>query len=358
MGAGNPIKYLVAVISAQKPASARTCAVPIHRLFGALLGLCCGAFAQGVDDAGTAEFQYLDILVFARPAGLAGAYTAAAQGVDAVGYNPAGVAKAEPGRTVSGTFRYHFLDIASGNASYAYPGETGAWNYAFSAAFINYGRIDEVDENGDATGKRLMPASFNPSFTAARPLNERTRVGATLKGFSEYLGDFEGSQLAVGWGIDLGMQYQPGAKNLGFGLALVNLGRKEQPHFTGGKTGGLLPAALKGGVFYSLPDLPKAKVVADAELPWHDAPRVSGGLEYAYAPGFILRAGGRLDVNDLAHYYDEISSGNGSGWQGGTAIKVAGGFTFAADGYAVDYAAQYWQGLSWVHALTLRYSVL
>ena len=315
--------------------------------------------AQDISDrVGTAEFQYIETLIFARPAGLAGAYTAAAQGVDAVGYNPAGIGKADPGRTVSSTFRYHFLDIASGNATYAYPGGSGAWNYAFSASFINYGRFQEVDEDGNAGQEKLLPSSFNPSFSGARKVSERVRLGGTLRGYSEYLGNFEESQLGVGWGVDLGMQYQPAAKNLGFGVALLNLGRKERSQLVGGKTGGLLPASLKAGFFYSAPELPKARVVADAETPWHGTARVSGGLEYAYAPGFILRIGSRVDWNEVKHYYESFTDEETETWQGGNALKATGGFTFASDGYAIDYAVQYWQGLSWVHALTLKYGVL
>lgn len=327
-------------------------------LLWALLAGVSGAYAQGEDWAGTAEFQYIETLVFARPAGLAGAYTAAAQGIDAVGYNPAGVAKADPGRTVSGTFRYHLLEIASGNATYLYPGEDTAWHYAFSAAFINYGRVQSLDENGDATGETMMPSSFNPSFTAARRLSERVRVGGSLRGFTEYLGNFYGSQLGMGWGVDLGMQYQPPAKNVGFGLALLNLGRKERSQLQDGKAGGLLPVSLKAGAFYSVPELPKARFLADAEVPLHGSPRAAGALEYAYLPSFILRLGSRIDWSEAAHYYKALTDAEKGTWQGGDALKLTAGFTFASDGYAVDYAAQYWQGLSWVHALTLRYAVL
>jgi hypothetical protein len=328
------------------------------RLSWALLAGSAAVFAQGEDLAGTAEFQYIETLVFARPAGLAGAYTAAAQGVDAVGYNPAGAARADAGRTLSATFRYHFLEVASGNAAYAYPGADSAWSYIFSAAFVNYGHIQELDEEGNATGIRMMPSSFNPSFTAAKRMSERVRLGATLRGFSEYLGDFAESQLGWGWGLDLGLQYQPAAKNVGFGVALLNLGRKEASQIKDGKTGGLLPVAAKAGFFYSAPELPKARLVLDGELPLHGAPRASGGIEYAYAPGFTFRLGSRIDASEVEHYYQDFTGTEKETWQGGGALKATAGFTFASDGYALDYAAQYWQGLSWVHALTLRYAVL
>ncbi len=351
--------YLVPVILARKPSISRLLPSCFVRSCGFFVFCVCGlASAQEYSDrVGTAEFQYLETLVFSRPAGLAGAYTSLAQGLDAVGYNPAGVSKSEGARTVAGTFRYHFLDIASGNASYAYPG-AGGMNYAFSAAYINYGHIEELDENGNASGKKLLPVSFNPSFTGARKLNDNVRLGLTLKGLSEYLGDFEGSQLALGWGVDAGMLYQPSTRNVGFGLALLNLGRKEAAHYTGGSTGGLLPVSLKGGMFYSPFDLPKAKVVADLELPWHDVPRLSGGLEYAYLPSLTLRAGSRVDWVETRYYFLKATDQRPGELQGGNALKLASGFTFQSDGIAVDYAVQYWNGLSWVHALTVKYALL
>ena len=327
--------------------------------FGAVLTLCGISLvsAQDYSDrAGTAEFQYLDILIFARPAGLAGAYTSLAQGVDAVGYNPAGVSKAEQTRSVAGTVRYHFLDVTSGNVSYGYPG-AGGISYAFSAAYINYGRIEELDEEGNASGKELIPVSFNPSLTAAKKIDDNIRLGATLKGLSEYLGDYEGSQVALGWGVDLGMLYQPNVRNVGFGLALLNLGRKETAHTTDGRTGGLLPVSLKGGMFYYPLDLPKAKVAVDLEVPWHDTPRLSGGLEYALNPSLTVRTGSRIDWVESRYYFLKATDQRPGELQGGNALKLAAGFTFLADDISLDYAVQYWYGLSWVHALTVKYAV-
>jgi hypothetical protein len=218
--------------------------------------------------------------------------------------------------------------------------------------------MPEVDEDGNEVNPnyKLMPASFNPSFTGACRVSDRVRLGASLRGFSEYLGDFAESQLGWGWGVDAGLQYQPPAKNLGFGVALLNLGRKERSQLLDGRTGGLLPTSLKAGFFYSAPELPKARVQIDGEAPLHAAIRLSGGLEYAYAPSFTLRVGSRIDWSEIRHYYQSLTEEETGTWQGGNALKATAGFTFASDAYSVDYAVQYWQELSWVHALTLKYA--
>jgi hypothetical protein len=117
-----------------------------------------------------------------------------------------------------------------------------------------------------------------------------------------------------------------------------------------------LPTSLKAGFFYSAPELPKARVQIDGEAPLHAAIRLSGGLEYAYAPSFTLRVGSRIDWSEIRHYYQSLTEEETGTWQGGNALKATAGFTFASDAYSVDYAVQYWQELSWVHALTLKYA--
>ena len=92
--------------------------------------------------------------------------------------------------------------------------------------YINYGSIDFIDEFGKKSGDNLNPMSFNPSFSAAIQLKRKFRVGATLKMPFEYLGDYENSQMAMGWGADLGVQYQPSLKRVRFGVSLLNFRKK------------------------------------------------------------------------------------------------------------------------------------
>ncbi len=356
-----PIKYVVWVIFAPKTSSMWH--IDGYRRYLAM-GLAILALTPSLITAqffsggpGTAEFQYIETLIYARPAGIAGAYTSLAQGLDAIGYNPAGLSKTDAIRSISGTFRYHFLDVSSGNVTYGFPGESGR-SYAFSAAYFNNGRISELDELGNATHHENIPSSFNPSFSVASKASEKIRLGATLKILSEYLADIEESQLGIGWGLDAGLLYQPSARNLGFGLALLNLGRKERSQLTGGATGGLLPLSVKGGMYYYPMELPKGKLAVDLEIPWHDVPKLSGGIEYAYSQGLIVRAGSRIDWNEFNYLLDQASGNSQGDLVGGNALKMTAGFTFQVEGVAVDYAAQYWMNLSWVHAVTLRYALM
>lgn len=325
----------------------------VFALLAALLLPASPARAQDIAEyAGTTEFQYLQNLIYARPAALAGSYSALAEGLDAIGSNPAGLARIQ-NRFFSGTLRYHQLGITTGNATYSYPGALGL-QYALSLAYVNYGQIAERDENGSLTGKDIIPTSFNPSLTAAKNLGPRLRGGITLKLLSEYLGDFEESQMAVGWGLDAGIQYQPALRGLGFGVEVLNLGRKERAHTADGRIGGLLPGSLKGGLFYQPADRRGTRLLADLELPFLDSPLFSFGVEQALNPFFLLRAGTRLDYHEAKYLALVALAQEDRDFHGGNAMKLTGGFGVLWEGLSLDYAAQWWRDLSLVHAVTVR----
>ncbi len=345
-----PIKYLI-------PVKVHCLTHKLWPLLGqalAIFSVPLSLYAQDISNgAGTAEFQYIETLIAARPAGLAGAYTSISEGADAIGYNPAGVSKQEGDRFFSGTFRQHLIGVSTGNATYAYPGANN-YRYAFSVAFINYGKIEEVVEENQSTGRKIIPSSINPSFTVAKKFSDQIRGGVSFKGFQEYLGDFEESQFALGWGLDAGILIQPSAKNLGFGLSVLNVGRKEVSQLVGGKNGGLLPASLKGGLYYYPREIPKTRLVADLEIPYFDPPLLSGGFEYYYTPQFVLRAGSRINLPEAKYYFLKATDQRPGEFSGGNALKMAGGFTFLGEEFDLDYAVQYWMDLSWVHAVTLK----
>ena len=102
---------------------------------------CNSAFAQlfGSRGIGTQEFVGIDLVVQARPAGLAGAYVAMGEGTSAIGINPAGLMH-ETGRDYSGTIRYHPDAANAGAVAYSRP-LGGDGRLAFSAAYLNYGTI-------------------------------------------------------------------------------------------------------------------------------------------------------------------------------------------------------------------------
>jgi hypothetical protein len=326
-------------------------AVLLPGLMQGLLGT--HATAQASEGPGGASLAAIAIVPAARPAGLAGAYSAIGSGSTTIGINPAGLVR-ESGRVYSGSARPDMTRV--GAVTYAFPALEG--RFAVGAAYVDYDQILATDENMSVQGT-LRPYSLYPSVTYARGHGEGEswRWGATLKLARETLGDFEGSSPAYGAGFDAGVQYQPARRNLGFGASLTNIGRQFSGHFEGDNARGSLPGAARAGVFYQPQGQRQLVLAADLEAPFHAAPALALGGEYRMIPEWLLRAGTRWSRDDLHNVLGWIDPNAGIVERGGEALKLAAGTTLQMGPVSVDYAAQWWRDLGIVHALTVAWSI-
>ena len=335
--------------------------VPSQALFCAafcVLGPGCGFVHAGLfgsADIGTEEFQGIEVLPSARPAGLAGAYTALGEGISAIGYNPAGLVHEDGHSLYSGSLRYQPDGANAGEVAYS-----RAWGMssrvALSATYLNFGSgIAGRDENNNPTGE-LNPSSFYPALTYARAESDKLQWGATLKGAIEDPGSFQGAQTALGVGADAGFQYQP-ARNLGLGASVVNAGVKLRGHSANEATGsGYLPGQFKVGGYLHPPGLERMTVSLDAELPFYNVPALALGYEYRIIPEWEVRAGTRLDYNDVKNILGWTGATK-SIEQNGSAFKASGGTTLRMGNADVEYAVQWWTDLGFVHSITVSWRV-
>lgn len=300
--------------------------------------------------AGTAAMPGIAESPAARPAGLAGAYTALGSGPSAVGFNPALVAR-DTFTTYQGSVRAGLNRV--GAVAWSFPAVGGQW--AVSATYVDFESVVHTDENQGVVGT-LKPFNLYPAVTYARALGDRLHAGATVKLARETLGDFEGSTAALGAGFDAGLRYQA-ARNVGFGLAVTNVGRRFNGYFEGDESRGGLPAVVRAGAVYQPRGRRHLTLAADVDLPWHSAPRASLGAEYAVLPEWVLRAGTRWSAEDVRNVAGLIDPNAGLEERGGEAVKLAAGTTVQVAGVAVDYAAQWWRELGLVHALSVAWSV-
>lgn len=308
----------------------------------ALLAFGTSARAQLLQP-GTADMAGVRVISAPRPTGLGGAYTALAEGADGIGINPAGLAR-ETGRHYTGSVRANLVRVGS----VAYSQEGAGGRLAFSASYVDFGEIPGTDESG-ASGGTLRPFSLYPAVSYARVHGERWRWGATFKLAQETLGDFEGSRYALGAAGDAGVQYQPAARNVGFGAAVTNVGPKFRGHVEGDDAG-MLPAAARVGMFYH----PRGKQLAlalDAEAPLHGVPALALGAEYRVIPEWQVRAGTRWDYHDFKNAYGWINPSANLEERYGEAVKLAAGTTVRIGPVDVDYAAQWLRDLGFVHSL-------
>ncbi len=280
-----------------------------------LLALSSSLFAQndnpdGERRAGTNAAAELLIPVGARYLGMGGASVATASGLEALYYNPAGIAQAS--RNANAMFS-HMKHIADINVNYI----------AFSAAFSGFGTLGfsvkaldvgdilvTTEDAPDGTGALISPQFVTAGITYSRALSDRVAVGATINIVSENLDRASASGLAFNFGV----QYKDlmAVKGLSLGVALRNIGPSMQYGGTGllrnadandvargaspysivaGKDE--LPSALEIGLGYKLPlgernHLNLTSTYQDNNFD-DDATRL--GAEFALNQTLFLRAG-------------------------------------------------------------------
>lgn len=259
---------------------------------------------------------FLKLGVGARALGMGGAYTAVAEDVSAMGWNPAGLsglAKKELGVThaeLALGSRFDFI-------GYAHPTSQGT----LGAGLL---RLDQGKLEGrDAAGKPT--AGFGASDTAltvscARKAGDVARVGANVRLIQSSLGSASAQTVA----LDLGALREfsavgPGRPRLGVSIQNIGPGLR----FLDKRDD--LPLATVVGLGYRLP-IGMILALDVRHRPNSRQTEVAVGTEYAILSGFALRGG----------------YGSSRAAAGGTGVAalggIAAGFGFKAGSYDLDYS--------------------
>jgi long-subunit fatty acid transport protein len=282
-----------------------------HALLSLLLLLPASSYA-----AETAAF--LKLGVGARAIGMGGAYTAVADDVHALAWNPAGLSgmsKRELGAThaeLAAETRYDFV-------GYAQPTKYGTFGGA--ATYLSQGTIQGRDANGAPTGG-FSASDQAVSFGFASRLAAGYKLGANVK----YIRSSIAETSAQSFALDLGGQYAlTGLRGPGvplFGLSVLNIG----PGMKFLDQTSQLPLTFAAGLGYRLP---MGLIVAMdyKQRPHSNDSEISVGTEYALLSNFALRAG-----YGSARSYNSNTGGLGS--LNGFATGL--GFKFSA--YSLDYS--------------------
>lgn len=178
------------------------------------------AFGQGARN-GTAGASQLLIPVGARYLSGGGA-TARGSGIDALYWNPAGLARATSGIDAIFSRRTYIADIDINFTAVGVKlGRFGS--LAFAARTFGIGNIDVTDEfNPDGTGEQFRPAFFTVGATYSKLLTDRTSLGFTANFVNEGFVAVDAS----GFAFDIGVQYYNflDIPNLALGVVLKNFG--------------------------------------------------------------------------------------------------------------------------------------
>ncbi len=289
------------------------------------------AYAGSGKRTGTASGAQLQIPVGARGIAMSGANVAASTGVEALFWNPAGVAILNSDVDVMFSHMNYFADIGvEYGAVAANIGEFGV--LAFNVKALSIGDILETTtQHPDGTGKTFSPQMLTAGISYAKSLTDNISVGLTGTFISETLGEVEASGLA----FSIGINYNNLAdiSGLSFGLVIKNLGpemRYEGSGLNVDATGDNLTRSP--GIFKATAagfELPSTFEIGFAYKPMLDdmsALLVTGnfvnqnfaedeyklGAEYGYNDMFFVRGGYALSPNlESEEYVYGFSAGAG-----------------------------------------------
>lgn len=260
---------------------------------------------------------FLKLGVGARSIGLGGAYTALADDVSAIAWNPAGLAGLS--KREIGAMHSEFPSSRHNWLGFAQPLRYGT--LGIGASHLAQGSVSGRDETGRATG------DYSASDTAIS-LSYGARVGilglgATVKSVRSSVADQSQQVL----GFDAGAAYALGRAKLGF--SAQNMGHSS------------LPLALSGGAAYGLP----FGLTASADLryrPRSGQKELSLGTEYAVIPSLSVRGGYASSHGGLSNLR---GSSDLTGFATGFGLKVLG--------YSLDYAVTPFAELGAAHRVSL-----
>lgn len=261
-----------------------------------LTGVVCGllvlftvgsSWAKG---AGTTGAAFLKIGASARAVGMGGAFCAIADDVDAINWNPAGLAQ------ISGIqatvlhnewleeIRYEYLGYVQNLK------RIGTLGVGMS--YLSYGDIPEygIDDSGNPIppdGKTFTAGDTALTLAYGRKLGEKLGLGCNLKCIYQTISNYA----AVGVAADIGALYA--LKDLTIGMALQNLGPEIKFGKKGEKKGegDLPPMNLKLGCAYKLLG---GAMVADLDLNYQLIEQTYGaqvGIEWTLIKLIALRIG-------------------------------------------------------------------
>lgn len=291
----------------------------------AFIGLGAGLWPTGMANATplTTGADFLLMTTGARPDGMGQAFSAVADDINTLSFNPAGLG-----------------NIRMPEVGYGYESFVAGINYNFVGAGIPMGGAGVLGLGYISMGTAPFNSTANPSIPTSSAQDQALvggwgrsfydlHVGAAVKYIARQLDTVHGN----GLGFDLGLRYrlQPtltlaaSAMNIGEGIRLASL----EP----------LPTLINTGIAWTALEIPFHSLTLAANGAFDVATnnqQLGFGAEYWYRELFALRAG------YLAHSID--TSFNSDGFSAGAGIRISF--------MQLDYAFQPFNTLGMVHRVS------
>ncbi len=315
----------------------------------AALIVCCASVAHAGrgDKAGTAAASELLIPVGARAVALAGSSLSTVWGIEALYWNPAGLAE---GATSSTLMVSHMTYLAETSVDYAAAcaslGEAGM--IGLDVKVLSFGDIAVTTEDQpDGTGEIVSPRFYVFGGTFARRISNRIALGITSHLVYESMANVSSTGIA----FDGGVQYSGlgGIDQLSIGVVVKNVG----PGMKYSGNGLLRPADVQGTL---VQPSTLAIVAATSDLP--STIEIGAGYRAEFQNGWKLeltssfqnnnfsddeyKAGLEYIYNDLVYVrlgYSFSAAGEDSGYPYG--LSAGAGVHTAIEGMGVSFSYAY-----------------
>ena len=249
---------------------------------------------------GTAGATELLIAVGSRGTAMGGAVVANSYGVDAIFWNPAGLAWLEGTEAMATRLPY----IADIDVTYLAIGKQieDFGTVALSIKVVSVGEIEETTEDfPDGTGSIFEPTMAVIGLTFAKAVSTQVNFGITGRYIREDI--FEVS--ASGLSFDFGFTYEPRIYGLTLGLAIRNYGPNivfsgsgfedafDGRPLSSSEAGAELPTSIDMGLAYNFLNegLNSATMSYNFRSNNLSNDNWNGGMEYVYDERYSLRAG-------------------------------------------------------------------
>ncbi len=181
------------------------------------------SFGQNTTKSGTTAAQFLKIGIGPRAIGIGSAFTATADDITAVYWNPAGLSN-----IVSNEAHFNhtswIADIGFDFAAFA-THLSGVGTVGVSVSVLNAidGMLIRTVENPEGTGERFDAGSMSIGLSYARSLTDNFSIGFTGK----YIREFIWNESAVGFALDAGVLYKiPVLNEFRLAASISNFGTK------------------------------------------------------------------------------------------------------------------------------------
>jgi opacity protein-like surface antigen len=329
-------------------------------VLGSIVLLCLMAsvgLSQNLTKTGTTAAPFLKIGVGSRAMGMGGAFTATADDITAIYWNPGGLANVYANEATFNHVRW-FADVNYDFAAFS----THLPDFGTIGAFVSIESMDDMmvrtEDVPEGTGELFNAGAMAIGVSYARNLTDRFSIGFNAKYVREYIWNMS----ATGIAIDIGTVYKiPILNEFRLAASVCNFGTKMKLQGRdnlmitqiGSGDGNLintdiqldefdLPLLFRVGVAADVVKTEDHRITAeiDAVHPNDNTEYLNVGVEYGWSDMVFLRGGWKsLFERDTEQRFTA-----GLGVQ----YRVIGDFKVK-----VDYAYQDWGRLKNVHYLSL-----